>query len=389
MANSEQVFQQRYLPQHIRKEIMPIVFGVEAAGENEELYTMLRRATVTRDENAPLYLTIKEKQRLEERRDMQKLKREYGAERDAKGEKHPHAKRAFSAYAAYRRTLQQLLLDHKRKEYFVEADRRRALGQSTSDLATPTAELSKPQTHTRVTDRFATHIGRFLHEKHLGGARRAQFFSQLLLAYLGKRCTEIVTIMDSLEDTKSDITESKPEGYMCLLCRAPFPFRGGLTRHNDKVHLRKGAFNYPFSCPECSRQGNEKFMVKGVEQWSSHVERCHGILFTPNLPSRNRTEPPAWQQSPRTRSARCLVCEGMFSPGNSFSRHFNKEHGDLFQEPFACFECRRQDGSVIMIGSREAWMEHVAEVHKHDGQTMDSLLEPRKLLGKRKREGGE
>lgn len=132
---------------------MRIVFGPEAVGTYEELYRMLRRATARRDENAPLYPTVKDIQRLEERRDMQRPKREYEAVRDAKGEKHPDVRQAFAAYAKLRSNLRKLVVEHKREEYFKEADRRRALGQSTSDLSTPKALLSKPRTRTEVADR--------------------------------------------------------------------------------------------------------------------------------------------------------------------------------------------------------------------------------------------
>ncbi|KAK4118961.1 hypothetical protein N657DRAFT_675226 [Parathielavia appendiculata] len=381
-----------YLPQHIRKEIMPIVFDPEAAGTHEELYKMLRRATARRDENAPLYPTVEDTQRLERRRDMQRLKREYETARDEKGDRHPDAKRAFAAYAKRRSDLRKLVVEHRRVEYFKEADRRRALGQSTSDLSTPTALLSKPRTRTEVADRAATRIGRFLREQHLGGKRRAQHFSQLLLAYLGNRYTEVEAMIDSLEESKSshDAAEQMPVQYTCLLCCAVFPYRGNLTRHNQNDHYMKRAFDRPFPCPECNRLGRERYMVEGVEQWSNHVERCHGIMFAPCLPSKSCLEQgPVRSAKPKlttTESARCLVCENMFYPGSSFSRHFNKEHKDLFRGPFACFECHRQDGSVIMIESRAAWMDHLAEVHGFDGWTLAELSGERKVLGKRKRE---
>lgn len=199
-------------------------------------------------------------------------------------------------------------------------------------------------------------------------------------------------IIDSLEERKSshNATKRTPVQYTCLLYSTVFPYRGNLTRHNQNVHYNNGAFNRPFPCPECNRLGRERHIVEGVEQWSNHVERCHGIIFTPYLPNESCQEQgpvrPIKPKLAKTRSARCLVCKNMFYPGNSFSRHFNKEHKDLFHGFFACFECRRQDGSVIMIEGRAAWMDYVAEVHKLDGQTMAELSGERKVLGKRKRE---
>lgn len=56
---------------------MQISFGPEAAGTTERLHAMLRRATTGRDQNAPLYPTVDDIERLEKRRDMQKLNQEY------------------------------------------------------------------------------------------------------------------------------------------------------------------------------------------------------------------------------------------------------------------------------------------------------------------------
>jgi len=36
----------RYNPEHIREGLMPVRFGHEAAGKNDELYSMLRRASL-------------------------------------------------------------------------------------------------------------------------------------------------------------------------------------------------------------------------------------------------------------------------------------------------------------------------------------------------------
>ncbi|KAK3896387.1 hypothetical protein C8A05DRAFT_48495 [Staphylotrichum tortipilum] len=389
MANSEKVFQQRYLPLHIRKEVMPILFGPEAAGTNERLFAMLRRATMSRDEHAPLYATIDDMEDLEKRRDMQKLKRECEEERDAKGAEHPDAQRAYAGSAKLRSDLRMLLVLRDRKRYFDEADRRRALGQSTSDLSTPTAKLSIPQTRTGTADQVATYLGRFLRQRDLGGQRRPQFFSQLLLAYLGNRGTEVAAIMDSLDGTKGpqDTAEHAPERWTCLLCLASFAHRSGLTRHNQNAHFRNGAFDRPFPCPQCDRLGKEKQVVEGVEQWSNHVEQCHGIMYTPCLPSPScqRKAGPGEPKPAKTRSAHCLLCEGMFYPGNSFSRHINKEHKS--QAPFACLECSGQDGSkAVTTENWAAWMDHVAKVHGRDGQT-GAELSGQTVPGKRKRGG--
>ncbi|KAK0710271.1 hypothetical protein B0T26DRAFT_434847 [Lasiosphaeria miniovina] len=383
MGNSEGIFQKLYLPEQLRKEVMPIIFGTEAAGTHDELYTMLRHATLKRDENAPIYPTVDEVKNLEERSSIQQLKHEYEAIREKQGSDHRDSKRASNAYLTHKRELITLIVQGKRKKYFEETDRRRALGQSTSDLSTPTANLYKPLTRTADTDKVAIRIGHFLREKDLGGHRRARVFSQLLLAYLGNRSTEVETIMNSLENNKTQDVAKQTEDWQCLFCLKHFAYRGGLTRYNQDHHFSKSAFDRPFPCDECGRQG-KMHDVEGAEQWSNHVEKCHGIKYTPKPPRHRKDVRPTKRKPTKERSDRCFFCENMFFEGSSHSRHFNKDHGSIFLEPFACFECGRQ-GCMAVIESRAAWMDHAADVHKRDGHTMAKVPEQAGVLGKRKR----
>jgi glutaredoxin-related protein len=128
MGNSEEVFRQKYLPQHIRTEVMPILFGPEAAGQNEKLYKMLRRATTRRDEHALLYPTVNDMEDLKKRYDMQERQKEYDRLRDEKGGEHPDTKRAYAQLANLRTDLRKLLVERDRRQYFDEVDKRRALG---------------------------------------------------------------------------------------------------------------------------------------------------------------------------------------------------------------------------------------------------------------------
>ncbi|RYP40408.1 hypothetical protein DL767_001708 [Monosporascus sp. MG133] len=89
---------------------------------------MLRRVSLKTDEHVPLYPTVDEIKDIENRRDVQELREQYEALRDQKGAESRGAKRAFGAYAARRRVLQQLVVNDKRQKYFQEVDRRRPLG---------------------------------------------------------------------------------------------------------------------------------------------------------------------------------------------------------------------------------------------------------------------
>jgi hypothetical protein len=401
MANSEGVFQRSYQPEHIRTEIMPLVFGREAAGMNEQLHNMIRRASSKRDEHAPLYPTVDEMKALETYKHMRQLREQYEVLRNEKGGDHPEAKRVAASIFAERQKYAQRIVEENRQKYFEEADRRRALGQSTSDLLTPSAELVRPRR--RPHARAATLIGRFLRDKDLGGMRRAQVFSRMVLAYLGNKLTEVESIMNSLpgggekeqEDARTSGEEPETQlRWTCLLCLQDFANRGGLTRHNQNSHYKKGAFDRPFPCPKCQHLGEEKqHIVDGAMQWSNHMERCHGIMYTPNVPNprcREQAKPePGEAKAQRTRSTRCLICESLHFHGQTFSRHFNKEHASLFREPFPCPECGRQGGEVITIESRAAWIDHVARVHGRDGQTGVEVSEGAGILrGVRKRKRG-
>ncbi|KAK4220469.1 hypothetical protein QBC38DRAFT_462593, partial [Podospora fimiseda] len=79
---------------------------------------------------------------------------------------------------------------------------------------------------------------------------------------------------------------------------------------------------------------------------------------------------------PKTRSAPCPICEHMFYPGNSMSRHMNQKHDTQFNRPFNCPECDRQGLAKTIITDRETWMRHMEERHGRDGQTGTAVSQP-------------
>ncbi|KAK0747316.1 hypothetical protein B0T21DRAFT_1849 [Apiosordaria backusii] len=220
----------------------------------------------------------------------------------------------------------------------------------------------------------------------------------MLLVYLANKFIELESIMNSLlGDAEKEVAGTSREGlepplrWTCLLCLETFANRGGLTRYNQNLHYKKGTFDRPFLYPKCQHLGEEKYILDGAVQWSNHVERCHGMMYTPNAPNprcREQAKPgPGEAKAQRTRSARCFVCESLHFPGTSFSRHLNKEHASLLQEPFPCFECRRQGGEVVTIESWAAWMDYVARVHGRDGQTRAEVSEGTGILLRKKKRG--
>ncbi|KAK4220925.1 hypothetical protein QBC38DRAFT_155532 [Podospora fimiseda] len=78
MSNSTATFERSYQSQHIRVELMPVIFGKVAAGSHNELHQTLREATITRVRKAPIYPT--EDERLVDRReDVTQLRERYSA----------------------------------------------------------------------------------------------------------------------------------------------------------------------------------------------------------------------------------------------------------------------------------------------------------------------
>jgi len=169
MANTEKVFQERYLPHHIRKELMHVLFGRKAAGSNDELYSMPRRAGLKRDELAPLYLTLDEVERLNNRRDLRDLHQEWEATKKKMGAKSEEAKILYNQYRSLKLRPCDFIVKEKRAKYFEEADQRGALRQWTYDLRPVSSELYKPTPGGHTSQ--AAGIGQFLRISNIGGQR--------------------------------------------------------------------------------------------------------------------------------------------------------------------------------------------------------------------------
>ncbi|KAK4222940.1 hypothetical protein QBC38DRAFT_328036, partial [Podospora fimiseda] len=216
-------------------------------------------------------------------------------------------------------------------------------------------------------------IGEFLNNPDLGGQERVRIFCQIVDCYLGSQTTQLKHLICSLENNKPDVstpkedTDLSPPAWTCLLCETSFVQRAGLTRHNQFQHYNRGTFDQPLPCPRCG----PKYTLNGAEELCNHTERYHGAEFPPNLPRKELRVhvQPKSPKRPKTRSASCPICEHMFYPGNSMSRHMNQKHDTQFNRPFNCPECERQGLAKTIIIDRETWMRHMEERHGCDGQT--------------------
>ncbi|KAM7210532.1 Protein of unknown function (DUF3435) domain containing protein [Rhypophila decipiens] len=379
LSHSTNTFENSYQPHLVREDLFSVAFGVPP-GDTSALFDQLCRSTLQRDKNAPIYPTPEDLRSFEQRRDVQELRAQQAASKKCSGNS-KETQRITSKIQSLIRTCSRLAVERDRKAYFDEVDRLRASGISTINLPVVSPN---PVRHVHLKSvTAAVHIGRLLHP----GDRPpevTQTVGGLLVSFLASRFAEVeerAPTMDPPPDTET--------GSRCLLCPAEamvtFSRRSNLSRHHASQHLAR-SFQQVFPCPECRQQGMEDYYVDGPQDWSSHVERVHGLIHTPTL---RQPTPGKQPKSSKERSARCLLCEMSLFPGGSFSRHVNKTHSVLFEEPFPCPECNR-GGVEKVITSFSAWLDHTSSVHGHDGKTGDLIpwdaIPPREAKRKRKLE---
>ncbi|KAK6205734.1 hypothetical protein LQW54_008314 [Pestalotiopsis sp. IQ-011] len=163
LSNSEDVFRTLYQPQHMREALQEIAFGSTLAGKNEQLFALLQRSSLRRDENAPIYPTQAQLEALEARRDLQQLRKEYndvvGKGKGKSKSSDPEANRISAKIQWIRDTLSRLLVQERRKEYFAKADTLRALGK---DVPRQTREPCPFRAYEPQNGEASEIIGRYL-----------------------------------------------------------------------------------------------------------------------------------------------------------------------------------------------------------------------------------
>ncbi|KAK4176034.1 hypothetical protein QBC36DRAFT_353190 [Triangularia setosa] len=324
ISNATAIFESSYQPQHIHQEIMPLIYRVKAAGENSELYKALQDATLLRYPNTPLYPTQEDRELFEQGQDITALR-----------EEHIRQKKVHGSYNKDVQIVLNLIVEERRKAYFKEADRRRALEQPTGDIPIPRGIAPDPQPHDK-----GAYVGLFLVDRNLGGPKRTEIFCGMLIKYLGYRTPS----------TDGPVSFAK----------RPSLNRNGLARHNRDQHFHKGTFNQPIHCPL-----RPKFVKSGVVIFA----KSHGLKYVPGKPGTGFSAKVTLSKIPNTRSAWCLLCEQLHFPGNSHPGHVNKNHERAFAKPFECPEFRRLGLQTAIIQNRNAWLEHTRYCHQQDRQT--------------------
>ncbi|KAK4204850.1 hypothetical protein QBC40DRAFT_249586 [Triangularia verruculosa] len=341
-------------------------------------FDLLRTASAGRDENAPLYPDAATLQPFEERPDLRQARAEHDKIRQTHQAGSKEYQRSRFKVEFLLKELSRQAVERDRKSYFELIDSLRAQGQVTTDLV-PCPPPNPHRSQYWPSLCAATEIGRFFHRTDFGEDGTATF-RVMLLSFLGNRFGEDKVV--SAAHPPSQKLEPRPQ---CLLCSRTFDQRAHLTRHNTNLHIAKGTFNTPFPCPKCP-----EVTIATPTEWSNHVEKTHGRQFAPNLPRAERLSSVQSSSSmaSRERSARCLLCRGLFYPGRSFSRHLNREHirAGAFKESFPCGPCK-DIGKHITVINLDMWRVHVVEVHGQDPQTGGMLNREVPGNGKRKAAG--
>jgi hypothetical protein len=159
---------------------------------------------------------------------------------------------------------------------------------------------------------------------------------------------------------------NKPKNqFMCLLCTVLLSSRTSLTQHYKRTHVRSGTFDRHFPCPECRRGRSDEpdQIITSASSWSNHVERVHGINYTPLL----RTDATAKEVK-----SRCPFC-GLCFDQCGFYAHFRSHvrdgaASDIFTSAFPCLRCSRDEQGAreterVMIEGWLAWNAHVLAAH--------------------------
>ncbi|KAI1385771.1 uncharacterized protein F4822DRAFT_432624 [Hypoxylon trugodes] len=374
---------------HVAQDLVHIAFRQNSPEHNNALFDSLRRSFLQRDPNAPLYADEIDVDAFEKRQDITNLRAQYKEAVAKDSSAHPKAKRIAAQIHYIRHSLAEELLQKKRAEWFDNSDKHRAAGKA----------VTKESDHDLIPFKnfdpagvlAAEAVGQFMELEESEYEQGAVKLVNVYLAYLRRHLTEVVLLVEGgvgdKADTQNDDACEKTaidleKAHLCLFGCRGFADRKNLTRHNRTVHFEKGDFDRPFPCPECCRLGI-KCIIEGPMHWSNHVETVHGRAHAPDLPSslesrRNQS----WREDGQWE--RCLICGDLFSNAGGFSRHFRVMHlqkQKLFEAPFSCPECAREQVKPICVANETEWLTHLVDAHQGGGRfgPLHSLREPKRL----------
>ena len=364
LSNTAQVYERSYQPRHVRENLAKLAFG-DLVDEDEELYKALQNASLSRDEGAPLYVSQKDLEGFNRRRDIRDLRAQYANAVTAESSSAPAAKRIAAKIKWVLDWLCDLKVAELRKAYFEDVDRLRSLGQSTLDVRDAAMASNPRRSHLLSTASSAEKMGQLL--EIYGGTQGSHkdvsdgFFGQMLAAYLRGKPLQ----MPVLDTAAGPPEQPRPScsKARCLLCNELLSSRSMLTRHVKRRH----AFGKPFPCQECRRQGENVLVAEGGAAWAAHAERVHGKMYTPVL--RDTVEDLA-NMTP------CPLCGKTFLLGTALSLHLTKHHQPrgYFENLMPCVLCGEE------MSGGDTWSRHI-EKHNKFPMSEDTNDRPKELYG--------
>lgn len=334
VSHSTEVFERSYQQVRIRANLANIAFG-DKARHDAALWEAISNSFHNRDPNAPTRLSKQEIDQFESRKDITDLRKELRHITAQEGSSSQEAKKVSSRIRYILDCLEKLQVQEKRRKYFEEADKLRAMNQSTAHLKQEVQNLKRRRFGN--SSAYAAELASLLFQTNItfGLADR-------LVAYIRGASGQ-----SDIGDICSFGKKSK-EPARCLFGCGTFFNTSALTRHVRHLHMH--IFKARFLCPECKRMNLGDVVIEANPcAWSSHVRRVHGAVHTPNLES--------------LPDVLCLLCDRQCKQ-RGFSSHL-KTHGELFDEPISCPACL-QEGKKVEVEDMGGWITHVADVHGGD-----------------------
>lgn len=343
----------------MRENLAKLAFGDLVDGDHD-LYKALQAASLSRDEGAPLYVSQKDMDTFNNRRDIRDLRVQYTDAVAVSSSSGAEPKRICSRISWILDCLCDLKVAELRKAYFKDVDKLRSLGQSTVEIRDAAIARNPRRSHHASTGRLAEAIWGLLEMSGdlKGGHKEVSdpLLGQILAEYLAGKVVPVPvlgpnTAAAGFRIEQKDTRSSKSQ---CLLCGTPLADRSKLTRHVKARHR----LDEPFNCPECSRQGKKILVPTGGPAWAAHAERVHGKSNTPVL--RNMSEGSAKKMP-------CPLCGKPFLLGTALSLHLSKHHKPRghFEYPTPCAIC----GTEIL--GDDAWTLHISKhIELHVGRSL-------------------
>ncbi|KAH7012700.1 uncharacterized protein B0I36DRAFT_436685 [Microdochium trichocladiopsis] len=212
MRHTGNVFQKSYQPQHFAHDLVSLAFK-DHAGDNSELFSMLRNATLRKDLGAPIYPKKEDLQKWKQRKDLTDLKSQYNDLVSQSSTQRPEAKAIMAKMQHITEVLSELRVAQLRKEYFSKIDRLRELGEP---LPAPVDHINPFRTYNEKACLAARELGLALSQTTQLNQMEMSAVTDALVAYLGHQPFRIRAILQD-----AGMAQSLPDPPVMEVCSKP------------------------------------------------------------------------------------------------------------------------------------------------------------------------